>query len=162
MSSALLPGEALVHHWRNYRQGCLDAGREIDPVHWRVVRSILVAETDEEARIRALHPDSAQRDFFGHFFKLFGRNNLLGALRPHPGMPDGEITVDAIIESRLIYGSPQTVAAKLARLRQQAGPFGTLLVSGMHWTGPNAAWERESLVPPGARSAAGPAQTDRR
>jgi alkanesulfonate monooxygenase SsuD/methylene tetrahydromethanopterin reductase-like flavin-dependent oxidoreductase (luciferase family) len=145
VSSALLPGEALVHHWRNYRQGCLDAGREIDPVHWRVVRSILVAETDEEARIRALHPDSAQRDFFGHFFKLFGRNNLLGALRPHPGMADGEITVDAIIESRLIYGSPQTVAAKLARLRQQAGPFGTLLVSGMHWTGPNAAWERESL-----------------
>ena len=61
-------------------------------------------------------------------------------------MPDSEITLDAIIESRLIYGSPQTVAAKLARLRKQVGPFGTLLVSGMDWSGPNAAWERESLL----------------
>jgi alkanesulfonate monooxygenase SsuD/methylene tetrahydromethanopterin reductase-like flavin-dependent oxidoreductase (luciferase family) len=61
-------------------------------------------------------------------------------------MPDEDITVDGIIESRLIYGSPQTVAAKLVGLCRQAGPFGTLLVSGMDWSGPNAAWERESLT----------------
>jgi alkanesulfonate monooxygenase SsuD/methylene tetrahydromethanopterin reductase-like flavin-dependent oxidoreductase (luciferase family) len=42
-------------------------------------------------------------------------------------MADDEITADAIMESRLIFGSPRTVAEKLARLRQQAGPFGTLL-----------------------------------
>ena len=113
--------------------------------NWRVVRSVLVAATDEEARARAFSPESSQRYFFGHMFKVFRNNNLLDALRPHPGMPDSEITLDAIIESRLIYGSPQTVAAKLARLRKQVGPFGTLLVSGMDWTGPNAAWERESL-----------------
>jgi alkanesulfonate monooxygenase SsuD/methylene tetrahydromethanopterin reductase-like flavin-dependent oxidoreductase (luciferase family) len=146
VSSALLPGGALIHHWRNYRQGCLDVGREIDPADWRVVRSVLVAATDEEARARAFSPDSAHRDFFGHFFKVFGRANLLGALRPRPDMADSEITINAIMESRLIYGSPQTVAAKLAQLRKQVGPFGTILVSGMHWTGPNAAWERESLT----------------
>jgi alkanesulfonate monooxygenase SsuD/methylene tetrahydromethanopterin reductase-like flavin-dependent oxidoreductase (luciferase family) len=61
-------------------------------------------------------------------------------------MPDGDITVDGIIESRLIYGSPQTVAAKLVGLHKQVGPFGTLLVSGMDWSGPNADWEKESLT----------------
>jgi alkanesulfonate monooxygenase SsuD/methylene tetrahydromethanopterin reductase-like flavin-dependent oxidoreductase (luciferase family) len=145
VSSALLPGDALGHHWRNYRQGCLDAGREVDSRNWRVVRSVLVAATDEEARARAFSAEGSLRYFFGHMLKVFRNNNLLGALRPHPGMPDSEITLDAIIESRLIYGSPQTVAGKLARLRKQVGPFGTLLVSGMDWTGPNAAWERESL-----------------
>lgn len=145
VSSGLLPAEALVHHWRNYRQGCLDAGREVDPKNWRVVRSILVAATDDEAQARAFSPESSQRQFFGHFLKVFKNSNLLSALRPRAGVPDSEITIDAIIESRLIYGSSQTVARKLAEIHKQGGPFGTLLVSGMDWTGLNEAWERESL-----------------
>jgi alkanesulfonate monooxygenase SsuD/methylene tetrahydromethanopterin reductase-like flavin-dependent oxidoreductase (luciferase family) len=146
ISSALLPGAVLGNHWRNYRQGCLDANREADPQNWRVARSVLVAPTDAEARVRAFHPEGAQRHFFNHFFKVFSKIRQLDAVRPRPGMPDDEITLDGIIESRLIYGSPQTVAAKLTELRSQVGPIGTLLVSGMDWTGPNAAWERESLT----------------
>ena len=34
---------------------------------------------------------------------------------------------------------------KLLKLREQVGPFGTLLFSAILWFGPNAAWERESL-----------------
>jgi alkanesulfonate monooxygenase SsuD/methylene tetrahydromethanopterin reductase-like flavin-dependent oxidoreductase (luciferase family) len=146
VSSALLAAEMLGHHWRNYRQGCLDAGREVDPANWRVVRSVLVAATDEEARARAFSSDSAQRNYFAHFFKIFKRNNLLAALRPRPGMGDSEITIDALMESRLIYGSAKTVATKLTQLRNQVGPFGTLLISGMHWAGRNAAWDRESIT----------------
>lgn len=145
VSSALLPEGALALHWQNYRQGCLDAGREVDPQNWRVVRSILVAPTDADARSRAFSPSGSQRHFFGHMFKVFRNNNMLGALRPRPGVSDDEITLDAIIESRLICGSPKTVADHLARLCKQIGPFGTLLISGMDWSGQNAAWERESL-----------------
>src|SRR5579871_429495 len=130
ISSAFLPGGALSIHWKNYRQGCTDAGRPIDPKNWRVARPVLVAPTDAEARARAFSPEGAQRYFFQHFLKVFGRIGLLDALRPRPGMPDGDITIEGIIETRLIYGSPQTVAAKLVALREQVGPFGTLLVSG--------------------------------
>jgi alkanesulfonate monooxygenase SsuD/methylene tetrahydromethanopterin reductase-like flavin-dependent oxidoreductase (luciferase family) len=111
-----------------------------------VARSVLVAPTDAEARARAFSPEGAQRYFFNHFFKVFSKVRQLDAVRPHPGMPDDEITINGIIESRLIYGSPQTVAAKLVQLRKQVGPFGTLLVSGMDWSGPNAEWEKESLT----------------
>lgn len=145
VSSALIGEQGLSLHWYHYRQGCRDSGLEADPRNWRIARSVLVAASDEEARVRAFSPESSQRNFFGHFFKIFRRNNLLAALCPDSKLPDSEITVDSVIESRLIYGSPVTVAAKLARLRKQVGPFGTLLVSGMDWTGPNAAWERESL-----------------
>ncbi len=146
ISSALLSGAVLGNHWKNYRQGCADAGRTADPANWRVCRSVLVAPTDAEARARVFGEEGAQRFFFNHFFKIFSLSRQLDAVRPRPGMPDGDITLDGIIESRAIYGSPQTVAAKLVQLRQQAGPFGTLLVSGMHWSGPNAAWEKESLT----------------
>ena len=115
-------------------------------VNWRLVRSVLVAPTDEEARKRAFSPEGSQRHFFNHFFKVFSKIRQLDPVRPRPGVADGDITVDDIIESRLIYGSPQTVAAKLAALRKSIGPFGTLLISGMDWSGPNKDWERESLT----------------
>src|SRR6185312_1219606 len=99
----------LGNHWKNYRQGCADAGCEADPANWRVCRSVLVAPTDDEARARALSPEGAQRNFFNHFLRIFGRAKQLDAVRPRPGMPDNEITLDGIIESRTIYGSPQTV-----------------------------------------------------
>ena len=56
-----------------------------------------------------------------------------------------EVTVDTLIEQRTIFGSPKTVLTELAALRRNAGPFGTLLLSAIDWSGPNAAWERESL-----------------
>jgi hypothetical protein len=30
-------------------------------------------------------------------------------------------------------------------LREEIGPFGTLLMTGLDWSGPNGAWERESM-----------------
>lgn len=60
-------------------------------------------------------------------------------------MTDDEITVESLLESRVIYGSPQTVTERLAALRHQIGPFGTLVVSAMDWSGPNQDWEQELL-----------------
>jgi hypothetical protein len=30
-------------------------------------------------------------------------------------------------------------------LREEVGPFGTLLMTGLDWSGPNRDWERESM-----------------
>jgi hypothetical protein len=45
----------------------------------------------------------------------------------------------------VLYGSPETVARRLIEFRNRVGPFGTLLVTGVDWGGPNAAWGRESM-----------------
>ena len=42
-------------------------------------------------------------------------------LKSRPDMRDDEVTVDTIIEGRVIYGSPQTVAPKLIAFRQASG-----------------------------------------
>jgi hypothetical protein len=60
-------------------------------------------------------------------------------------MSDAEATVDVITEGSVLYGAPKTFLDKLVALRDEAGPFGTLLMTGLDWSGPNREWERESM-----------------
>jgi hypothetical protein len=78
--------------------------------------------------------------------KVYSQLGRLGVFKPRPDMRDDEVTVDTLIEQRTIFGSPKTVLSELLTLRRTAGPFGTLLLSAIDWSGPNAAWERESLT----------------
>ena len=60
-------------------------------------------------------------------------------------MSDEEATVEAIAEGCSLYGSPKTLLDKLVAFREEVGPFGTLLMTGLDWAGPNEAWERQSM-----------------
>jgi hypothetical protein len=66
-------------------------------------------------------------------------------LKPRPDMPDAAASVEAITRECVLYGAPRTVLDKLVAFRDQVGPFGSLLMTGLDWSGPNAAWERESM-----------------
>jgi alkanesulfonate monooxygenase SsuD/methylene tetrahydromethanopterin reductase-like flavin-dependent oxidoreductase (luciferase family) len=145
VSSGLISSAALASHWQAYADGCREAARAPDGNAWRVVRCVHVAGSDAEARARVFSAESAYRYYFSYLFGVLKRANRLAPLKPHPDMPDNEVTVDGIIEARVIHGSPATVATKLAALRAEVGPFGHLLLTGMDWGGPNAAWERESM-----------------
>ena len=78
--------------------------------------------------------ESGYRHFFGHMYKVFSEFGRLSVLKTRPDQSDSEITVNSSISQRLIYGSPKTVLAELIKLRQNCGPFGTLLITGS--TGP--------------------------
>jgi len=104
-----------------------------------------VAGTDAEARARVLSEQSAYRYAFGYLYEVLKRAGRLAGLKSYPEQADQDVTVESIIDARVIHGSPQTVAEQLLASRQEAGPFGHVLVTGMDWTGPNAAWERESM-----------------
>jgi alkanesulfonate monooxygenase SsuD/methylene tetrahydromethanopterin reductase-like flavin-dependent oxidoreductase (luciferase family) len=145
ISSGLISTQAVASHWHAYVEGCRDAGSAPDGNDWRVVRCVHVAGTDAEARSRVFSAEGAYRYYFSYLFGVLKRAGRLAPLKPRPDMPDADVTPDAIIEARVIYGSPQTVAAKLAALRAEAGPFGHLLITGVDWGGPNAAWEKESM-----------------
>ena len=60
-------------------------------------------------------------------------------------MSDEEATVRIISEGCVLYGSPKTMVDKLVAFREEVGPFGTLLMTGLDWGGPNGAWERQSM-----------------
>jgi alkanesulfonate monooxygenase SsuD/methylene tetrahydromethanopterin reductase-like flavin-dependent oxidoreductase (luciferase family) len=145
VSSGLAPASAVASHWDAYCNGCREVGRAPDGANWRVVKYVLVAGTDAEARARVFSPESSYRYAFGYLLEVLTRAGRISGLKAHPDMRDDEVTVDSIIESRVVYGSPQTVAQKLAACRDEVGPFGHLLVTGVDWAGPNEAWERESM-----------------
>jgi alkanesulfonate monooxygenase SsuD/methylene tetrahydromethanopterin reductase-like flavin-dependent oxidoreductase (luciferase family) len=145
ISSAFLTAEGVATHWDMLCKGAAEAGRAPEAAQWRVARTIHVAASDAEAQDRVLSAQSSYRHYFAYFREILGGLGRLVALKARPDMRDDEVTVENILESRLIYGSPQTVLDKLVALRDKAGPFGSLLVTGVDWTGPNEAWERESM-----------------
>jgi alkanesulfonate monooxygenase SsuD/methylene tetrahydromethanopterin reductase-like flavin-dependent oxidoreductase (luciferase family) len=145
ISSAFLTAEGVATHWDKLREGAAEAARPPGDAQWRVARCIHVAASDAEARDHVMDARSSYRHYFAYFREILGGLGRLAALKPRPDMADAEVTVEGILESRLIYGSPQTVLDKLVAFRDRAGPFGSLLFTGVDWTGPNEAWERESM-----------------
>ncbi len=113
--------------------------------NWRVARNVMVAPSDAEARDRVFSENGSNRYFYAYMREVLSRVGLLSALKPRPDMSDDEATVDAITEGSVIYGSAKTVLDKLVAFRDAVGPFGTLLMTGLDWSGPNAAWERDSM-----------------
>ncbi|HVA14103.1 MAG TPA: LLM class flavin-dependent oxidoreductase [Stellaceae bacterium] len=145
ISSSFLTETGLATHWAMLRQGAADAGKRPSGENWRVVRCIHVAPSDAEARERVMSAQSSYQYYFGYMSEILRGLGRLIALKPHPDMPDDQVTVEKIIDSRVIFGSPKTVLEKLAALRDCAGPFGSLLMTGVDWGGPNEAWERHSM-----------------
>src|SRR5438046_2479182 len=67
------------------------------------------------------------------------------ALPGLPAMPDSDVTLPYLLDNIWIVGDPDTVAAKLAKLRDEVGGFGALLVIAHEWR-PQAAWERSMVL----------------
>jgi alkanesulfonate monooxygenase SsuD/methylene tetrahydromethanopterin reductase-like flavin-dependent oxidoreductase (luciferase family) len=145
ISANNVPGDAIGSHWRTYSEACAQAGKPARGENWRVARNVMVAGSDGEARDRVFSEDGSNRYFYSYMREVLSRVGLLAALKPRPDMTDEEATVEAITEGCVIYGSAATVLDKLVALRDAVGPFGTLLLTGLDWSGPNAAWERQSM-----------------
>ena len=129
-------------HWEKYVEGCEAAGRRPDPDMWRVSRSVLVTESDAEAEDYLADPDSGLSfyyKFFIHSFSL-GRKALF-MIKPDVDLPDADTTVDVVKRGMIIAGSSSRVLDQLVALREEVGPFGTLLMAGHDWDRP-ALWKR--------------------
>jgi alkanesulfonate monooxygenase SsuD/methylene tetrahydromethanopterin reductase-like flavin-dependent oxidoreductase (luciferase family) len=113
--------------------------------NWRVARSVMVAPSDAEARDRIHNEHGSNRYFYTYMREVLSRVGILSVLKPDPNMSDDEATVEVITEGCVIYGSANTFLDKLVAFRDSVGPFGTLLMTGLDWSGPNRAWERDSM-----------------
>jgi alkanesulfonate monooxygenase SsuD/methylene tetrahydromethanopterin reductase-like flavin-dependent oxidoreductase (luciferase family) len=85
------------------------------------------------------------RDWTDYFLRLLGKTKRLGLPRVDPAMPDEGVTVEYLCDNIWLVGSPDTVAAKLRRLRDEVGGFGWLLVIAHEWE-PRDAWVRSMTL----------------
>ena len=132
----------LRSHWEKYAEGCEAAGRRPDPSVWRVSRSVLVTESDAEAEDYLADPGSGLSFYYKFFIHSFAQGRkALFMIKPDPDMPDAATTVDAVKRGMIIAGSSSKVLDQLVALREEIGPFGTLLMAGHDWDRP-ALWKR--------------------
>ncbi len=145
LSGNNMPANAVATHWQTYFKACTEAGIAPRGENWRVARNVMVAPSAAEARDRVFAEQGSNRYFYTYMREVLSRVGILSVMKPDPNMPDDEATVDVITEACVIYGSAKTFLDKLIAFHDAVGPFGTLLMTGLDWSGPNAAWERDSM-----------------
>jgi alkanesulfonate monooxygenase SsuD/methylene tetrahydromethanopterin reductase-like flavin-dependent oxidoreductase (luciferase family) len=141
MSSSLLAPVHLASHWRMVEQGAASAGRTADRRQWRVGRDVFVADTPALARERALAV--LGRNYLRHQYPNRRGTPQIQAAKLDPHMPDEAVDVDYMMEHLWIVGDPAECAAKIRRLYETVGGFGTLLAITTDSDDP--AWDHRSL-----------------
>ncbi|MGO9048066.1 MAG: LLM class flavin-dependent oxidoreductase [Xanthobacteraceae bacterium] len=145
LSANIIPTYSVASHWAVYSKACAEAGKRACGEKWRVARNVMVAPSDAEAHDRVFGEEASNRYLFDYVRTVLHGVGQLIVMKPRPDMPDAEATVEAIIEGCTLYGSPKTMLDKLVAFRDEVGPFGSLLMTGVDWLGPNEAWEKQSM-----------------
>lgn len=132
-------------HWTKYCEGAAAAGRpEPDPSIWRVARSVLVMDSDQEAEDYIANPDGPFNYFYRYMLGSFTHRGAPWLIRPDGREDDESVDWHDCALSQLACGSPKTVLDKLVWLRDVVGDFGTLTVTAHEWDDP--AIHRRSLT----------------
>ena len=121
-------------HWETYCDELVKLGRTADGSKWRVARSIHVADTDEEAERIVKTPGGAYDWYYDYMFQVYQRMGAAALLAPFRDTDPASITPALVRDNFVIYGSPETVARKILALREEVGPFGTLMMTSHEWT----------------------------
>ena len=136
ISANFLMPKWVATHRDAYAEGCAQGGRPVDFSRWRVAKSIFVAEDRNTAREYARGSGSPYAHYFNSLFTKLVSNGRSNLFKEDPGMKDSELTLEHVMDRLVIYGTPDEVADKLLALREEVGPFGTLLYAGHDWRDP--------------------------
>jgi alkanesulfonate monooxygenase SsuD/methylene tetrahydromethanopterin reductase-like flavin-dependent oxidoreductase (luciferase family) len=120
-------------HWPNYVDGCANGGHVADPKHWRVAKSIFVADDETTARRYATDPKGPYHFYYHSLFTKLKRGGRANLFKVHKDQPEHELEVPTITEQLVIYGTPDRVVDQILAFRDQIGDFGTLLYAGHDW-----------------------------
>jgi alkanesulfonate monooxygenase SsuD/methylene tetrahydromethanopterin reductase-like flavin-dependent oxidoreductase (luciferase family) len=134
LSANFLLPHWLPSHWANYCAGKAKAGQKPDPVHWRVARTIFVADDRQTAeRYGREDPNSPYRYYWEKLRVNMMRAKRHVIFKQHEAEDDSAVTIDRLLKELVICGTPDSVADQIMALREQAGPFGEIVYAGMDW-----------------------------
>jgi len=117
----------LKSHWEIYESNALANGHTPDRSRYHVSQTIMVADTDEEARRRALGGGIGY--CWEHYlWPIWERFDLISGFVADKGADPSDVDMDWICDNIWIVGSPETCARKLNELFEFCGGWGTLQV----------------------------------
>ncbi len=129
ISANFVPAETVKTHWDGFVAGCEEVGRTPAPADWRVARSIFVGRDDAEAKAYVRDPGGPFAHYFGYLVTLVKRAEFHAIMKRDPAMSDDELTPDYACSNFVIAGDAASVAAQILALREEVGPFGTILAT---------------------------------
>jgi alkanesulfonate monooxygenase SsuD/methylene tetrahydromethanopterin reductase-like flavin-dependent oxidoreductase (luciferase family) len=123
----------VASHWKMIEQGAKEAGRAPDAAAWRVAKSIFVADDEATATAYAKGHDGPYAYYFRNLFRKLQASRRSELFKHDRAMPDEAVTLDYILDSLVIAGTPESVTEQLLAFRERIGAFGTLLYCGHDW-----------------------------
>ncbi len=137
ISANFIPSRDVATHWPLYAGAAEKAGRPADPSVWRVARNLLVTESESQADDILGDPDGLFHFYF-RYLRSLRRLPEVKAIADAPAEELNELLdVEEAVAEIPICGTAKTVLDRLVALREEIGPFGTLLI-GMHdWEDPD-------------------------
>jgi alkanesulfonate monooxygenase SsuD/methylene tetrahydromethanopterin reductase-like flavin-dependent oxidoreductase (luciferase family) len=136
VSANFMPVGHAKTHWQQYCAGAAAAGRRADRGNWRLARSILVTETDEEAREYLADEKCSVGWYYTYLRDNLATYKLLKIMKPSEAVPDEAVTYANCVDWMVIHGSPKRVFDQLVALIDEVGSFGTLLLTQKDWDRP--------------------------
>jgi alkanesulfonate monooxygenase SsuD/methylene tetrahydromethanopterin reductase-like flavin-dependent oxidoreductase (luciferase family) len=122
--------DILATHWETYSTAAEAAGHAPDRSRYRVTRDIMIADTDAEAKRRAINGG------LGYFWErylipVYMRYGLLdGYIKDSgTGISVDEVNLEWLAENVWLCGSAETVAKKIERMFEVTGGFGTIVMN---------------------------------
>jgi alkanesulfonate monooxygenase SsuD/methylene tetrahydromethanopterin reductase-like flavin-dependent oxidoreductase (luciferase family) len=127
-------------HWDAVLEGAARSGRTPDRRDWRLVREVVVAETDEKAFRYAVDGIIGRnmREYVLPTFRMFGMTKFY---KHNPAVPDADVTPEYLAENTFVVGSVETVVDKLEATYDQVGGFGHLLILGFDYSDNPGPWK---------------------
>ena len=120
-------------HWQAYCAGAEAAGLRPDPRTWRISRSILVTDSQEQANEFLAEQGNSIQAYYNYLFTQLGRAGAIKIFMPTPSTEENDITLQAVIDSMVIAGSASRVTDQLVAFIDEVGPFGCLLAAFHEW-----------------------------
>jgi alkanesulfonate monooxygenase SsuD/methylene tetrahydromethanopterin reductase-like flavin-dependent oxidoreductase (luciferase family) len=77
--------------------------------------------------------NDAYRFYYWNLLTKRRSGGNMASFKHDPALPDAAVTEDYLLDTMVMRGSVSRVVDEILRLREQAGPFGTLLYCGHDW-----------------------------
>ena len=90
ISANFVPDDVLKGHWRDYLDERKKLGLAPNPSKWKAGRTLLITETDEEARQYLRREDNAFYWYFKYIIGVTSHGGFVHMLKSDPDMPDEE------------------------------------------------------------------------
>src|SRR6185369_10130151 len=116
---------------QTYEAAALEVGRRPSRADWKVSRSIVLADSTQEAR-RLARSNSLGKNY-EYIGRLFDKGLGRKVYKRDLAMSDADCNMDYLMGEQIIAGSPDEVLRRLLLLIEETGPFGTLVLMSYDW-----------------------------